>query len=324
MKKYLKILIIFALSFLVSMQTFGQGMEWDDDWGWDDWWDPPWDPYDDWDDDYPDYCWCQGPCTCGLGGGTGGYTLPKCPNGKIELLNIMTYNIEKRNYRENGFIMATGRTDVVAVQEIHGVSNFETLTQRAGMDGHFYPIINNWFWKFGIGLLWKSHLGTPKITRNKFYTPDDTYDSERGYIIAEFCDFIIVVSHFPAGEKNNNAEKKKMTEKILGESIIQNTNKPVFIAADFNFSPHSSNLLNPFTTDGFNVLNDTTRYFNANENKWYYYHTTTDDGRMPDMIMLKQNSLNYEIMWRGIPENAKPVHTYSDHLPYVVKLKLIE
>ena len=45
--------------------------------------------------------------------------------------------------------------------------------------------------------------------------------------------------------------------------------------------------------------------------------------KMIDLILGKKtNPPSYEVLWRGIPDVANPPYQFSDHRPYMVKVKL--
>ena len=305
MKKYLKILTISSL-LLFEMQIFGQGIESVDD---------------------SDCYTCmrlnnQEYCTCNQ-----------------TIVTIMTYNIFKRQYANNGNIIFKTNPDVCAVQEIISEFNFNILKKNAKMEGKFLSTkYKQWTWRYGIGLLWKSStVGDPiNIVTGKVSNMDCDFDGSRGYIIAEFKDFIVVSTHYPTSGcenyRDNDAEKFKLTNKLLRESIIQNTDKPVFIAGDINFSPHSKNLMKPFADAGFEILNDTTRTYDSNKAPDYvatskrsapwYMHATKKSGSMIDFILGNQKSSTYRIIHRRIPLDADKTFKKSDHLPYEVRVAI--
>ena len=311
MKKYLKNLFTFAFLILMSMQIFGQGS-----WS-----------FNCWDMHFftelqHHLIWDQetgmfGFCDCGYGNGCGsgnGHGGPGGPGNDPNIIRFMTYNIASNNYKKNGRDVIRPSGDVIAVQEILTQKNYTELQQHSIKTGEFLVTMNIFGVKYGIAMLWNHSLGTPTITPRLGSTSNCDDDWQRGYIIAEFTKFIFVSTHFPTGDCG---DKEEIAIAIVSESIIQNTNKPVFIAGDFNFSPHKPQM-NIFKNANFEALNDTSMY-----SDWQYYHATQQDGKMIDMIIGEKNSSKYEVLNRGIPNVPNMDYSLSGHLPYVVRVKLI-
>ena len=244
-------------------------------------------------------------------------------------LTIMTYNIYRQDYHENGKLIKSSGADVVAVQEILRIpflGNFTRLKEKAGMDGKYLKIKGlGQNTSFGIALLWNtSAVGSPiRTVAETVNTSSDDPDGKRGYIIAEFHDFIFVSTHLSG---DTIRDKAKIIKEFLKEDIIKNSNKPVFIGGDFNFQPNDD-ILGPFlNTVGFEVLNNlegSRGFDNKGNYRWIYTDLTTDDSqRMIDLICGEKNSSKYEVLSKCIPDAANPPFKYSDHRPYMVKVKL--
>ena len=244
--------------------------------------------------------------------------------GVQNIVNIMTYNISRRKYGAQGRIIRDSGADVVAVQEILRIpflGNFTRLKEKAGMDGKYLKIKGlGQNTSFGIALLWNtSAVGSPiRTVAETVNTSSDDPDGKRGYIIAEFHDFIFVSTHLSG---DTIRDKAKIIKEFLKEDIIKNSNKPVFIGGDFNFQPNDD-ILGPFlNTVGFEVLNNLKTYTDENNNEWYVEYTAKSK-RMIDLICGEKNSSKYEVLSKGIPDAANPPFQYSDHRPYMVKVKL--
>jgi Uncharacterized protein conserved in bacteria len=225
----------------------------------------------------------------------------------LDTLSIMTYNLWQNHgdYSEHARVITNSGADVVALQELKG-SKFKKLKKETGLQGVKYGLnIYN-------GLLWKPSLGKPKVKHNLVMCWKEK-DKFRAYSIAEFNDFVIVFTHYSLSSDG----RIKITEKILKEDIVKNYQKPVYVAGDINESPHNGKAIALFRDAGFEVLNDTTRYDNGR-----YHHNTRYRGEMIDLILEKNTNPSREIINRGIPADADTTYTISDHLPYVVRVKL--
>lgn len=257
-------------------------------------------------------------------------------------INIMTYNIHKQDYYENGKVIKTSGADVVAVQEISRYplsGNFNRLKEQAGMEGEFVRTMHMVVGRYGIALLWKSSLGTPNVTYKRIESSSADTDSHRAYIVAEFTDFCLVSTHYSLAP----SDQIEMTNSILKHSVVkacQSAGKPVYIAGDLNPKdkdsyPSSVTPIDLFASSGFEVLNYTDRI--ANHGYYIRHHATSEEGGLLDLILGHNQNPNHEIFWRGVPEclwasdlpNGYTGGEYkdwrfviSDHLPYLIKVKL--
>ena len=308
MKNYLKNLFTFAFLFF-NMQMFGQvytgGHTWIDHElgliqhpiGWDEVW-----------GGFPcDYC----------GGGNN-------PNASGVIRTIMTYNLHKdvdTTYAANGKLIKSTGADVVAIQEINRfawLTNFQDLKNNAEMNGKFLRTMHMVVGRYGIAILYKSSLGSPSIVKKRVDTSSSDTDGTRGYIIAQFSNFTVVSTHLATG---SGGDKEMMIDAILNESKVKNGDKPVFIAGDMNFAPTNSALRTLFSNKFFYLLNNEAKD-PADNSK--YLDATRPSGEMIDLIFANR-AWKYRLIGRGIPAGAHVPNSfsYSDHLPYFVKVKLL-
>ena len=306
MKKYLKNLFTFAFLFLMNMQIFGQS-----GWGGGN----PYEVY--WFTDMAhslqwlaDNTWFT-PCNGGGSGGNGDNGGGNDPNIK----KIMTYNIAKNKYEENGRDVIRLNGDIIAVQEIFSESKFTKLCQHSLKYGEFLHTRHPFNIPYGIALLWQWSNPPNQIITEIVTTGSCDADPRRGYIIGEWNDYIVVATHFPTG---NCGLKEMMAEHILNQSIIQNASKPIFIAGDLNTWHSSPIIVDIFNSNGFIVRNYTEKIDGK------YVDATRESGEMPDLILGNiNNTIVYEIINKGIPNIPKMDFSLSDHLPYVVTIKII-
>ncbi len=270
-------------------------------------------------------------------------------------LTIMTYNVHKEHYEDNGKVIKESNADIVSIQEITDIEDpggaltnnaFKTLKDESGLEGVFYPMhefkiptlipplaVNH---NTGIALLWdQAKLGRPKTAFHRIFTYFDDGDIARGYIIAEWDDFVVVATHLSTDIDAN----KRLVQDILKENAVK-SGKTVFIAGDLNPRP-SDGIPRPsdgyetkkhLQNNGFEILNRTDR-----DDKYMTYHATNEGGgTQPDLILWKNKKSNSRMISRGVPEclwakdesNDYPGGLYqnwrfhiSDHLPYIVKVK---
>ena len=249
-------------------------------------------------------------------------------------LTVMTYNINRREYTKHAKVIKASGADVVAIQEVQSWPitdpNFAELKRETGFNGHMCNTYNySPVFVYGIVLLWNdAKLGNPiAITDRVINAPNATGndDSKRGYIVAEFNDFCIVATHLPL----NLVDNVSMSIEIIFDVNI-NYQKPVFIAGDLN--PSGGEPINLLNLMSFEMLN-----YGDSTDEYYDKHATRTSGAQPDLIFWHNQNPNRDIIWNGVPEclwapdtpNGYAGGIYkdwrfniSDHLPYVVKVKL--
>ncbi|MDX9747008.1 MAG: endonuclease/exonuclease/phosphatase family protein [Paludibacter sp.] len=231
-------------------------------------------------------------------------------------ITFMTYNLltnsglnfqSSRIVRHAQLIASTG-ADVVAVQEVVGSTNFNTLKSNSGLAGSWFDIAGN---GYGIGILWNPALGTPTLTNVKVNPTSGSTDKEsRAYIIAEFPHFYFISTHYSL----NAVDRDSMTARII--RFAKQAGKTVFVAGDFNAQPTYRAMVT-FKNNQFVILNDPA------ENTY----PSTAPTSLIDMILgYRQNSTDapYTVISRGIPVPPAGVvlKDISDHLPYVVRINL--
>jgi endonuclease/exonuclease/phosphatase family metal-dependent hydrolase len=231
-------------------------------------------------------------------------------------ITFMTYNLltnsglnlqSLRIARHAQLISATG-ADVVAVQEVVGAANFNTLKNNSGLSGSWFDIAGN---GYGIGVLWNPALGNPTLTNVKVNpTPGSTDKESRAYIIAEFPRFYFISTHYSL----NAVDRDTMTARII--RFARQAGKTVFVAGDFNAQPTYRAMVT-FKNNHFVILNDLAEYT----------FPSSAPASLIDMILgYRQNSTDvpYTVVSKGIPTPPAGVvlKDISDHLPYLVTANL--
>ncbi len=231
-------------------------------------------------------------------------------------ITFMTYNLQT----DNGFnfqsfritrhaqVITASNADLVAVQEVKGNTNFNNLKSKSGLSGSWYDIAGN---GYGIGVLWKSTLGTPIITNVKINpTPGSTDSESRAYIIAEFADFSFISTHYSL----NAVDRDTMTARII--AYANRAGKTVFVGGDFNAQPTYRAMVT-FQNNNFQILNTLT------ENTYPSSAPTS----LIDMVLgFRKNPTDkqYSLVSAGIPTPPADVvlKDISDHLPYCVTVDM--
>jgi len=233
-------------------------------------------------------------------------------------IKLMTYNIEtNKGFNFQSFriskhaqVIASCGADIVAVQEVTGNSNFNSLKSKSGLSGHWYDIAGD---GYGIGVLWNASLGTPTITNVKIDpAPGSTDPESRAYIIAEFEDFYFLSTHFSL----DAADRDAMTASII--SFANTAGKTVFVGGDFNAQP-TYTAMQTFQSNGFNILNDL-------NHKTY---TSSNPESLIDMILGFRKTASdkqYTVVDKGVPTPPSGVvlQDISDHLPYCVTVDIAD
>ena len=233
-------------------------------------------------------------------------------------ITFMTYNLltnsglnfqSLRISRHAQVIVAAG-ADVVSVQEVVGISNFNNLKSKSGLSGSWFDIAGN---GYGIGVLWNPALGNPTITNVKINPTSGSTDKEsRAYIVAEFSSFVFISTHYSL----NAIDRDTMTARII--LFAQEAGKTVFVAGDFNAQPTYRAMVT-FKNNQFIILN------NLTENTYPSSAPTS----LIDMILgYRKNSSDvpYNVVSKGIPTPPAGVilKDISDHLPFIVTVELKE
>jgi len=233
-------------------------------------------------------------------------------------INFMTYNLltnkglNLQSFRITKLaqVISESDADVVAVQEVVGSSNFNNLKEKSGLSGAWYDIAGN---GYGIGVLWKSSLGTPQITNVKIAPTSGSTDSEsRAFIIAEFTDFCFISTHFSL----NAVDRDSMAARII--SYANKAGKTVFVGGDFNAQPTYRAMVT-FKNNNFQILNSLTEYT----------YPSSSPTSLIDMILgFRKNATDkpYSVVSKGIPAPPAGValKDVSDHLPYCVTVNLTD
>jgi len=238
-----------------------------------------------------------------------------------EQITFMTYNLltntglnfqSSRISKLSQIISASG-ADIVAVQEVCGNSNFNNLKSQTGMNGSWFDIGNFPLYGYGIGILWKSSLGTPTITNYKVTHREGSNDSEdRAFMVAEFDNFCFISTHFAL----DAIDRDTMTARII--RVANTLGKTVFVGGDFN-APPTYRCMITFQNNGFEILNDLNHLTYPSDNPT----------SLIDMILgFRKNpsDVRYTVIERGIPTPPSGISftDASDHLPYYVKVELTE
>ena len=230
--------------------------------------------------------------------------------------NLLTYNIwspgtASDKFTKHAQVIINSNADVVSIQEIKGVSNFHTLTEKSIMNGMMVftnnVILDNN--KSGIAVMYSPVLDKPTLTYKLMNTPNDGSETKRAYIVAEFIDFVFVATHFSLNKNHRN----EMANDIIN-NVLKKTNKPVYIAGDMNEYPlwdWDSSILRLYN-NGFDILNDTL--------------IKTKPPKVLDLVLEYNKNSTRKLLAGGIPsfvlQQTGWLGVISDHFPYFVTVKV--
>lgn len=236
-------------------------------------------------------------------------------------ITFMTYNLRRDNSAvsntQSSRLPALARVinctnpDIVALQEVHHSYNFENLKIETGLHGGDMCLTETLLADYGIGIIWKTSLGTPITTKILV----DTEPEKSPILIAEFANFCFISTHY-------HAEFNKISDAII--TFAKSVDKPVYIGGDFNMN---------FNADDENKDPALMKFI---ENDFVIFNkpgdiTAPNSGTNKDLIIgYKKNTTVHNVISTGIPvfpnENLKFIDgqnmNTSDHLPYYVTIKL--
>ncbi|OJV42929.1 MAG: hypothetical protein BGO29_07120 [Bacteroidales bacterium 36-12] len=236
-------------------------------------------------------------------------TIEQSLPGKV---TFMTYNLYRNLTNDAQFgripkfsrVIESCNADVVAIQEIRGLTNFAELKRKTQLNGERY----NTLLFYGIGMLWKPTLGTPKVKIFEIKPSNNSIDTEdRAFMVAEFADFYFISTHYSI----DGTEQLKMSDQIV--NYVNSTSKPVFLAGDFNATVNESPIIR-LTNNNFYILNDLTQntYPSSNPRKQIDLVIEYNNGHRPSNVLK-----------RGMPIfQREDFRNLSDHLPYFVTVDL--
>lgn len=158
-----------------------------------------------------------------------------------EPLRLMTYNIKNGlgmdnvcSYQRIADAIKKAAPDVVALQEVDSVTNRSNhkyvlgeIAKLTDMSAYFASAIDFDGGKYGIGLLAKKS----PIRVERMALPGR--EEARAMILAEFDSYIYCCTHLSLTEED------RMASLPLLRKFAKGSNKPFFLAGDFNANPES-------------------------------------------------------------------------------------
>lgn len=172
---------------------------------------------------------------------------------------LMSYNIRngngidgKQDLSRTAAVIRAARPAIVAVQEVDSMTGrshqtyiLGDLAKQTKMHAIYAPAIDYDGGKYGIGILTRRK---PQHVR-RLSLPGR--EEARALLIAEFKDFIFCCTHLSLTEEDRLASLEQIRK------LAQESNKPFFIAGDWNDTPGSTFITQMDKT--FHLLSDTTR-----------------------------------------------------------------
>ncbi|MEG1634267.1 MAG: endonuclease/exonuclease/phosphatase family protein, partial [Rikenellaceae bacterium] len=218
---------------------------------------------------------------------------------------IMCYNVRNcrgmddvLDYDRVARVMKTVGAEVVAVQELDsatrrskGTVALSELATRLKMNATYAPAIDYDGGKYGVGLLSKEK----PISYTTMPLPGAK--ERRVLLLVEFKDYYFAVTHLSL----TNEERVQSVNMII-DRFKNITNKPLFIAGDFNATPKSDPI--KLMSGKFTVLSDT----NA------FTIPVVKPNRTIDFIFGYNNGYSFDVTQRKVLDEQNA----SDHLPLFV------
>lgn len=231
-------------------------------------------------------------------------------------VKMMTYNIKGHTMSDAKIqniakVINTVAPDIVSVQEIYNKNlivdydYFADLATATGMQATFFPLVEN---NYGIGIL--SKVKPIKVDTQKFPStdPNNKYPEDRGYLIAEFEDYIFIATHYPTSA----LERDVMAEWMV--NYVKTTTKTVFLAGDFNAAPTYRAVVT-LKNAGFVISSNTD----------IMSYPSDAPTKLIDMILQYSNNegnKKYSVVASAVPEvTGMDLTTVSDHLPVYMEMQ---
>lgn len=224
-------------------------------------------------------------------------------------LTLMSFNVRNgcgldgsRDHERTAAVIRRQAPDVVAIQEVDSVTGrsggsfvLAEIASLAGMEYTFAKAIDYDGGKYGIGI-----LSREKPLRVERY-PLPGREEARALVVAEFNDFVFAATHLSLTPADCLASV------AIIRDIASKSDKPFFIAGDFNATPDSK-VIRSLAKD-FEILTDTTKCSFPADNP----------SETIDYIML------YKPSGKGIDATGSRAYVVnepaaSDHRPVITKL----
>lgn len=220
---------------------------------------------------------------------------------------LMTYNVRnvtgldgKRDLQRVANVILSASPDVVAIQEVDSMSPLNycylmgELGVRTRMYASFAPAIHLGIGKYGVGVLSRERpLRTERVRL-------PGREEKRVMLLVEFEDYIFCSAHLSLTEED------RMRSLDIIREYAENSQKPFFLAGDFNALPQSEFITN--LSADYDILNDVT--------------VQTFPASIPN------RTLDYIVSWKQTGEGLAVVESRvieervaSDHRPVVVTLR---
>lgn len=220
---------------------------------------------------------------------------------------VVSYNIHacigmdgKLNYDRTAEVLARFEADFIAIQEVDSVSersrklsNGDELAKRLDMHFIFAPAIALSGGKYGVGLLSKEKAIDFE------YIPLPGKEEKRVFLIAEFENYYVAVTHLSLTKVDREASAK-----IIAERTQSITDKPIILCGDFNARPDSETIA---------IFNEAFDALSSPENHTF---PVVDPDRTIDYIYLGKQSRKYKVSDHAVISETEA----SDHLPLYVDL----
>jgi endonuclease/exonuclease/phosphatase family metal-dependent hydrolase len=236
-------------------------------------------------------------------------------NGDLDTLRLVTYNVKVFNYNASypsgnyqviAGVLKDLRPDAVCLQELDSVNtrnNVYQLKQMADMNAWNYRFactLNSYRGgKYGIG------IASPHEMQNSTSFLVTSVDEQRGCLIVEFDNFVMVCVHLGGTEAVRTVQAQEVT--AIVKQLYSASSKPVFMGGDFNSTPASATMAELYRS---------WKLLSGQENT-----VSSGNSCIDYLLMLNKGSLykvNESRVVRTSPFGNMPME--SDHLPVMVEI----
>jgi endonuclease/exonuclease/phosphatase family metal-dependent hydrolase len=197
------------------------------------------------------------------------FTAYQCTETNDENIIILSYNVRNctgmdgaTDYKRVADVIKQTGANIVALQELDsaaqrsmGVVVLDTLAKLTGMNQVYGASISFQGGKYGIGI-----LAEDEPVRWK-RIPLPGREEQRSLLVVEFSKYILACTHFSL-----NADDRLTSAEIINETLNEK-NKPVFLAGDFNAIPASPVIEK--LSEKWIIFNDTSVYTAPSDNPRY-------------------------------------------------------
>lgn len=228
---------------------------------------------------------------------------------RAENLRLLTYNVRNGkgldnqcDYKRVGEIIRQSNADVVAVQELDSATNrsggkdvLSEIALHAGMNHIYAPAISYDGGAYGIGILCREL----PLSVSQIKLPGR--EEERTLVVVEFDNYMFACTHLSLTEEDRMLSIPLITE------MAQSSEKPFFMAGDFNAHPEDE------------FMKELAKYFTAVcETQAMSFPADNPDERLDYIVVFNRDSS----LVKPVRSQVLNQPVASDHRPVMADVEL--